>query len=156
VGAFRTGLLPRVRLSDAAFQSRHRALRLILWMQIPILTMVGVLNDPLAQEDLHHAGWALPVMGIAQGACAIASLFVRSRRAGSFLVSLGLLLSAALLVSLGGGRTELHFAFFLTVGLISLYQDWLPLALSVVLVVVQHLFVGTSRRPCSTPTRPAR
>ena len=142
MGVFRTGLLPRVRLSDSQFQSRHQALRLILWMQIPILATVGVLNDPFGQEAVHHATWALPVMGIAHMACAIGSLFVRSRRTGSFLVSLGLLLSAALLVSLGGGRTELHFAFFLTVGLISLYQDWLPLALSVVLVVIQHLLVG--------------
>ena len=140
--AFRTGLLPRVRLSDAAFRSRHHALRIVLWIQVPILMVVGVLNDPMGREEMHHASWALPVMGAVQVGCAIGSLFVRSRRAGSFLVSLGLLLSAALLVSLGGGRTELHFAFFLTVGLISLYQDWLPLALSVVLVVLHHLLVG--------------
>jgi diguanylate cyclase (GGDEF)-like protein/PAS domain S-box-containing protein len=141
VGAFRTGLLPRVRLSDAAFRSRHAALRLVLWIQIPLLTVIGVLNDR-PDAGTAHAAWAVPAMAAALAGCAIGSVFVRGRRPGSFLVSLGLLLAAALLVTLGGGRTELHFAFFLMVGLISLYQDWLPLALSVVLVVLQHLLVG--------------
>ncbi|MFG1608956.1 putative bifunctional diguanylate cyclase/phosphodiesterase [Actinoplanes sp. NPDC049265] len=142
MGAFRAGLLPRVRLSDAAFQARHAALRLVLWVQIPILTMVGVLTEPHGPEDMVHASWAAPAMGGALACCAIGSVFVRGRRLGPFLVSLGLLLAAALLVTLGGGRTELHFAFFLMIGLISLYQDWVPLALSVVLVVLHHLLVG--------------
>jgi diguanylate cyclase (GGDEF)-like protein/PAS domain S-box-containing protein len=82
------------------------------------------------------------VMAALLPVCALASLAIRSRRGGAGVVSFGLLLSAALLVAIGGGLTDLHFAYFLVVGLISLYQDWLWLVLAVVLVSGQHLVMG--------------
>jgi diguanylate cyclase (GGDEF)-like protein/PAS domain S-box-containing protein len=147
----------QARLTDEAFRSRHRVLRVILWLQIPILGLVAVLIDDTgtgpAGRDM--AGTAMPgmdhsaggdrlvwVMAAVMTACAVASLVVRSRRTGAAVVSLGLLLSSALLVSIGGGRTDLHFGFFLMVGLISLYQDWLPLLMSVLLVTAEHLVMG--------------
>jgi diguanylate cyclase (GGDEF)-like protein/PAS domain S-box-containing protein len=140
---FRAALMPHARLSDEAFGSRHRALRVVLWLQIPILALVAVLSHDMDGLDHMYAATAvLELMMLALASCAVGSLLVHTRRAASVLVSLGLLLSSALLVSFGGGRTDLHFGFFLTVGLISLYQDWVLLALSVVLVVVHHLAMG--------------
>ena len=139
----RAVLMPSVRLSDEAFGSRHRALRVVLWLQVPILAIVAVVSHDMDGSDEMYAATAvIELMMLAMASCAVGSLLVHTRRAASVLVSLGLLLSSALLVSLGGGRTDLHFAFFLTVGLISLYQDWVLLALSVVLVVVHHLAMG--------------
>jgi diguanylate cyclase (GGDEF)-like protein/PAS domain S-box-containing protein len=147
VSGFRSVVAPRVLLSDDAFRSRHRVLRVILWLQLPLLAAVAVANRraDAAMTDMGGARdsvYVMQVMSLALVGCAVAAAGIRQRRAGSLVVSLGLLLSAALLVSFGGGRTDLHFGFFLVVGLISLYQDWLPLALSVVLVVVHHLVMG--------------
>ncbi|MET0493052.1 MAG: EAL domain-containing protein [Actinoplanes sp.] len=140
---FQAALMPHARLSDEAFGSRHRALRIVLWLQIPILAVIAAVSHDMDTLDhMYGATAVIELMMLATVSCAVGSLLVHTRRAASVLVSLGLLLSSALLVSLGGGRTDLHFAFFLTVGLISLYQDWVLLALSVVLVVVHHLAMG--------------
>jgi diguanylate cyclase (GGDEF)-like protein/PAS domain S-box-containing protein len=83
--------------------------------------------------------WA---MVAATAACVVAGNLIKSRRAGSLVVSLGLLLASAALVHGGGGLTDLHFSFFVVLGLISLYQEWLTLVLSVALVAVHHMLVG--------------
>src|SRR5262249_58871304 len=38
-------LMPTARLSDAAFASRHRALRLVLWLHLPLLIVINVVNN---------------------------------------------------------------------------------------------------------------
>jgi diguanylate cyclase (GGDEF)-like protein/PAS domain S-box-containing protein len=145
---FVSAVLAQARLSDDAFQARHRALRMFLWLQIPILALVALIyrdHDAGAMADMGHMGggtWLVWVMAAAMLGCATLGEVVRSRRVGAASVSMGLLLAAALLVSIGGGRTDLHFGYFLVLALISLYQDWLPLVVSVVLVVVEHLLMG--------------
>src|SRR6266511_229540 len=42
------------------------------------------------------------------------------------------------LVHLTGGRTEMHFHFFVVLVLIALYQDWRPFLLALAYVVVHH------------------
>jgi diguanylate cyclase (GGDEF)-like protein/PAS domain S-box-containing protein len=144
-----TAFLPRVRLSEEAFRTRHRALRWVLWAQFPLIALVMASSGTSAAS--HHTmpgmvgvdgGGVVTVTTLGLVACALASLVVRPPRAAAAVVSLGLLLAAALMTAVSGGRTELHFAFFLVVGLVSLYQDWLPLALAFVLVVVHHLAMG--------------
>ena len=140
-------LLPGVRLSEEAFRTRHGYLRLILWLTIPLLALVTVVSDSPNAEGMpgmHHAGGNPMVwlMAATLMLCAVASTAIRGRRLGAAVVSLGLLLSAALLVSLGGGRTDLHFGYFVVLGLISLYQDWVPLVMSVLLVAGEHLVMG--------------
>ena len=143
-----TGLIPDVRLSEDTFAVRHRMLRTVLLWQLPLLAVVALLHDRiemlLQQPDGGHMGGGVLiwVMVGATALCAALGWVVRSRRAGSLMVSLGLLLSAATLVHAGGGLTELHFAFFVVLGLISLYQEWLTLVLSVVMVAVHHMLVG--------------
>lgn len=146
---FRDVVLPQARLSDEAYRVRHRALRIVLWLQLPLLSLFALVapdDDGTGMAGMGHstAGgqFVTEVMAALLPLCALASLVIRSRRGGAGVVSLGLLLSCALLVSIGGGLTDLHFAYFLVVGLISLYQDWWWLALSLVLVTVQHLVMG--------------
>ena len=139
-------VLTQARLSDEVFQARHRVLRLILWLQLPILGVFALTFQPGDMAGMDHSmtgGRSLMwVMAAIMMACAVGGEFARGRRTGAALVSLGLLLSSALLVSIGGGRTDLHFGFFLVLGLISLYQDWLPLLMSVLLVTVEYLLMG--------------
>lgn len=140
-----------VMLADEAYRTRHRVLQLVLWLQLPLLAVVTRAtaesrdppHDVLETPGMAHAApfmdWWM-VAGVI--ACALGSLVMRSRRGGAVVVSLGLLLSAAAVVSAGGGLTDLHFGFFVVVGLISLYQDWLTLVLAVVLVIAHHAVMG--------------
>lgn len=141
-------VIPDIRLPDATFAARHRALRTVLTMLLPVIVAAAAFQDQIArhlgQPHAGHAGGAVIVwsMVAATLACAVLAAFIKSRRAGAISVSLGLLLGSAALVHAGGGLTDLHFSFFVVLGLISLYQEWLALALSVALVAVHHMLVG--------------
>jgi diguanylate cyclase (GGDEF)-like protein/PAS domain S-box-containing protein len=143
-------VVPKPQLSDAAFASRHRVLRFVLWLHVPVLILVAV----LARETTAHLGHTpgtphnslgtslVWVMITSVAGFAMLGSVIRGRRAGAVVVSTGLLLAAAALVHAGGGLTDLHFHFFVVLGLISLYQDWLPFLLSVGLVAVHHVWTG--------------
>jgi diguanylate cyclase (GGDEF)-like protein/PAS domain S-box-containing protein len=141
-------LIPDIRLSEETFAVRHRILRLVLTLVLVVTVGTAAFQHRfgvlLQQAHAGHANgtaivWA---MVAATAACAVAGNLIRSRRAGSVVVSLGLLLGSAALVHGGGGLTDLHFSFFVVLGLISLYQEWLTLVLSVVLVAGHHIVVG--------------
>ncbi|MFI5908986.1 methyl-accepting chemotaxis protein [Dactylosporangium sp. NPDC051541] len=136
-------LMPKVRLSDAAYRSRHRALTVVLWLHLPILIVVSVVNGHnVVGAHAHGEAWLVWCFNAGVLLCALAGGMARTRRGGSVAVSIGLLLGAMALVHAGNGLTDLHFHFFLVVGLVSLYQDWVPLFLGVLLVGVHHLAIG--------------
>jgi diguanylate cyclase (GGDEF)-like protein len=58
------------------------------------------------------------------------------------MATLGLVTTSAILVHLSGGLTEMHFHFFVVIGIITLYQDWLPFLLALGFVVVHHGVMG--------------
>jgi diguanylate cyclase (GGDEF)-like protein/PAS domain S-box-containing protein len=134
-----------IRLSDEAFASRHRVLLIVLWLTVPLLFVIqskGYDGHHAVTEHTHGGPGMVWFLITGVGVCAALGTIVRSRRAASLLVSTGLLLAAAALVPAGGGLTDLHFGFFVVLGLISFYQDWTVLVLSVVLVGVHHLLTG--------------
>ena len=55
---------------------------------------------------------------------------------------LGLITASAVIVHLSGGVVEAHFHFFVMIGVITLYQDWLPFGLALGYVVVHHAVLG--------------
>ena len=58
------------------------------------------------------------------------------------MTAIGLVTSSAVLVDLSGGVIEMHFHFFVMVGLLTLYQDWLPFLLAIGFVVLHHGVLG--------------
>jgi hypothetical protein len=56
--------------------------------------------------------------------------------------TLGLLSASAILVHLAGGSIEMHFHFFVMIGVITLYQDWRPFCLGILFVAVHHGVMG--------------
>jgi diguanylate cyclase (GGDEF)-like protein/PAS domain S-box-containing protein len=65
-----------------------------------------------------------------------------TRRTRSVLTAVGLMTASALLVHLSGGMTEMHFHFFVMLGVISLYQDWRPFLFAIAFVALHHGAVG--------------
>jgi methyl-accepting chemotaxis protein len=132
-------LIPDIRLSDAAFAARHRVMRVILWLHVPLVTVVAFVTGEGTSGSHSTALWAV-ITGIVL--CAVLSGIMRSRRGNAITVALGMLLGADALVHAGGGLTDLHFHFFVVLALVGLYQDWVPFAVAVGLVAVHHLGVG--------------
>ena len=78
-----------------------------------------------------------PVLGLVLGAV------VPNRRLASFFITGGLVYCSAALVVLTAGSIEAHFHFFIMIGFIALYQDWVPFLWNVVFTVLSH---GVGRR----------
>ena len=67
----------------------------------------------------------------------------RSAAGQAAATTLSLMAASAALVHLWAGVTESHFIFFVMVGVVSLYQDWVPYGIALVVVIAHHGVVGT-------------
>jgi diguanylate cyclase (GGDEF)-like protein len=128
--------LPRGRtLPPADFDRRHRAMLALLWILAGGLVAFALrLGTP-------------PVHALSEGAAVAAFALAaivgpRTRRWRSISVSVGLMTSAAVLVHVWSGRIEAHFLFFVLVGVLALYEDWVPFGLAVGYVVAEHGVMG--------------
>jgi signal transduction histidine kinase len=127
--------LPRGNtLDDKSWRRRHRLLQWVLLIHIPGLAVLGLAlgNPPL------EVGYTLigPVVFLVLGHV------LQERRMASFCVTGGLVFCSAGLVVLTSGSIEAHFHFFIIIGFIALYQDWVPFLWNVAFTVVSH-GVGT-------------
>jgi signal transduction histidine kinase len=131
--------LPRGNtLSDEEWHRRHRLLQWVLAAHIPGLFVFGVLRH-FAAADVAET-LALPL------ACLIVGHLLQSRRLASAFVTLGLVYCSAALVGFSDGAIEAHFHFFIMIGFIALYQDWIPFLLNILFTVLSH-GIGSSFVP---------
>jgi signal transduction histidine kinase len=131
--AFRTVMdyLPRGNtLDDESFRRRHLLLCWILALHIPPLFAFGLWQG----YDVRHM-----VLEVATPtACLVFARLARNRRLAAFFITAGLVYCSYLLVHLSEGSIEAHFHFFILIGLIALYQDWVPFVWNVVFTTVSH------------------
>lgn len=100
------------------------------------LPVFGIL---MGAEPLHAA-----LEGGIVGAIALLTFLPRaSPRIQTVIASFGLMSCSAILTHLSGGYIEAHFHFFVMLGVIFLYEDWLPYVLSVAYVALHHGVAGT-------------
>ncbi len=127
--------LPRGNtLDDKSWQRRHRLLQWVLLIHVPGMLVLGlVLGNPPQQ-----VGYTL----IAPVTFLLLGHVLRARRLASFCVTGGLVFCSAGLVVLTSGSIEAHFHFFIIIGFIALYQDWVPFLWNVAFTVISH-GVGT-------------
>ena len=133
--AIRHALPSGQTLPADVFARRHRWMLGLLWFHVPALFAVGLLTDNAVS---HSAFESAVVAVLAIGG----TLRINGRRARAAIVSVGLITSSAVLVHLSGGYIEAHFHFFVMIGLLSLYEDWLPFLLAAAYVVLHHGLVG--------------
>ena len=132
-------LIPDVTLSEQAFAARHRVLRLLLWVHVPVILVLGFFTGELGPG--HHAALLLAVLGGVM-TCGVIASVATSQAGRAISTSVGFLLAADALVHAGGGMIDLHFHFFVVIALIGLYQNVTAFFLAVVLVAVHHFGVG--------------
>jgi signal transduction histidine kinase len=127
-----TTWLPRGdTLDDQAFEQRHRTLRIVLGLHLPVLAVYGIVQGQGVLHSLGEVGFAGALLGLA-------SLGAMPRRAKGILVSAGLVWCSAVLVHFSGGMIEAHFHFFIILGFIALYQDWAAFGWAIVFTALSH------------------
>ena len=131
--------LPRGNtLSDQAWQRRHLLLQWILLGHLPALFFFGLWRGFGALETAEAL--AVPL------ACLLLGRLMRSRRPASLFITAGLTYCSAALVGLSDGSIEAHFHFFIMIGFIALYQDWVPFLWNILFTVLSH-GIGSSFVP---------
>lgn len=117
------------------WERRHKALTAVLWVATAILAAYSL-------EAGYGAGHSMAHLGAVGGAAILASSRRASARARSLICSFGLLTAAALGVHTSGGVIEAHFAFFVFVVALTLYEDWTVFLLTVAYVLAHHGVLG--------------
>lgn len=123
--------LPRGNtLDDRAWHKRHVFLQGVLLLHLPLLFAFGLL---MGRSFLS----TMAVLSV-PAACLVLGRLIRQRRAASVLITAGLTYCSAVLVGFSNGSIEAHFHFFIMIGFIALYQDWVPFLWNVVFTVLSH------------------
>jgi len=122
-------------LPEHIWRRRHRTIVWLLWLHVVGLTAFGLFQ-----------GQSLPHMLVEGSALAVLALVASMERAGMKLrvaaASLGLITASAMLVHLWGGVIEAHFHFFVMIGVLTLYQDWMPFLVAIGYVILHHGVAG--------------
>jgi diguanylate cyclase (GGDEF)-like protein len=131
------GLLPEGRrLPDAVWRRRHRII-----VRLALIQAVGL--GLLAWAWGHGLLGAADVTLLVAAPLLIAVAPEINRKARAAAATVSLIGASVALVQLWEGVTEAHFHFFVMIGVVSLYQDWLPFGIALLMVVAHHGIVGT-------------
>ena len=133
------GYLPQGNmLDDAVWRKRHNILQWLLLLHLPALTLFGFYMKHPAMTVLITVA-PIVVFRVLGG-------LPTGRRLASFFTTAGIVYCSAALVSLSNGAIEAHFHFFIIVGFIALYQDWVPFGWNIAFTVLSH-GIGSTFRP---------
>jgi diguanylate cyclase (GGDEF)-like protein len=122
-------------LPDEVWAQRHRWILVLLTAHVPALFLFAVVRH----ESLLYAATAAALVAAFPG---LAVVVHQHRRLTTITAAMGLLTCSAVLVRLSGGMIEMHFHYFVMVGVITLYQDWWPFLIAIGYVVLQHGLAG--------------
>ena len=129
-------LLPRGgSLPDDIWRRRHMGIVVILWAHVPGI-IVFALSGGHSFDHAVVETFPVALMAVA------ATFLSYQRMISTIAAAFGLLTSSAVLVHLSGGVIELHFHFFVMVGVVVLYQEWIPFLAAIGYVVLHHGIAG--------------
>src|SRR5215218_9904163 len=130
-------MLPEGRLlPEAVWQRRHRAIVRLCFASTALLVLVAWVRG--AGQPA-----AVAVLVAVAGPAGLANVTSLGRKGQAAATTLSLMAASAALVHLWQGVTEAHFIFFVMVGVVSLYQDWVPYGIALLMVIAHHGILGT-------------
>ena len=130
-------LLPQGRLlPESVWERRHRAI-----VRVAFLSAIALIVFAWARGYGQLA--AVVVLAVVAGPLVIAATPGLGRKARSIASTVSLLAASISLVHLWSGVTESHFVFFVMIGVVSLYQDWVPYGIALLVVTIHHGVIGT-------------
>ena len=121
-------------LPDDVWRSRHRTIVTILWIHAGGLAAFALIRG----YSIPHSLFEGSIVALA----AVATYVPQSRRGKAFAATFGLLAASAVLVHISNGAIEAHFHYFVMLGLVLLYQDWVPFLMYITFVLMQHSVMG--------------
>ncbi|HEU4397434.1 MAG TPA: ATP-binding protein [Actinomycetota bacterium] len=123
--------LPRGNTLDhQVWLRRHAFLQWVLLLHVVGLYAFGLWRGFGSAE--------VAIALVAPFACLVVGRIVPHRRLASLLITAGLVYCSAALVGFSGGSIEAHFHFFIMIGFIALYQDWVPFLWNIAFTVASH------------------
>jgi diguanylate cyclase len=132
-------VLPEGRLlPEDVWRRRHG---LIVRVALAQAVVLGVLALVVDQHPITALGMAVGVA--APVVVALLPAPPEGRGILAAAATLGVMVGCSVFVYLLDGLTEAHFLFFVMVGLVSLYQDWVPFGVALLVVIGHHGVVGT-------------
>jgi diguanylate cyclase (GGDEF)-like protein/PAS domain S-box-containing protein len=134
MGRLRRWLSAGSSLPPDVWEQRHRWILRLLWLQVPAVYLFALFQNVGSQHALVEAS----IVAIVATAATVATMTVGHRRLATVLTSVGLMVASAVGVHLAHGSIEMHFSYFVMVGVVTLYQDWVPFLIAILFVVLQH------------------
>lgn len=89
----------------------------------------------------HHASHVLTSAFFVAGVT-LSVRKINSRGIASAATTVALLSGASAMVHFSGGLVEMHFLFFISLGIVTLYQSWIPFGVAVLVTVGHHAGMG--------------
>jgi hypothetical protein len=117
------------------WQQRHRVIQGLLWFHVAAIIVFALVRGKTLMHGLGDAS-------IVAGAALIGGWTGGGRRVRMAAATFGLVASSAVLVHLSGGSIEMHFHFFVMIGVITMYHDWFPFLLAIAFVALHHGVMG--------------
>ena len=133
-------------LPEDLWSRRHRWMVVLLFAHAVGIVVFAFARGYSPGHSIQEGSVVAAIAGLA--------LLPRSRKLRSALGALGLITASAVLVHVSGGSIEMHFHFFIALGILTLYQDWFPFLLALGYVVVHHGTMGVID-PASVYNHPA-
>ena len=128
--------LPRGQmLPEHILRRRHRTIVWLMWLHVVGLTAFGLFQG----QTVLHMSFEGAILAFPALLASTEWVPMRMRVAAA---SFGLITASAMLVHLWDGVIEAHFHFFVMIGVLTLYQDWMPFLVAIGYVVLHHGVLG--------------
>ncbi len=122
-------------LPEHIWRRRHRTIVGLMWFHVVALTIFGLVQgQPVGHMAFESSLLILPAL--------LAGSEWASMKLRVVAASFGLITASAMLVHLSGGYIEAHFHFFVMIGVLTLYQDWVPFLVAIGYVILHHGVAG--------------
>ena len=134
-------------IPDETWANRHKYFIVAVLAHVPVLLAIGLVEG----TESAVTGMTLPSiplemllleLGVITAFALAAAVPRLNRRLRTVLAATGLAFCSGTLVHVTGGYIEAHFHFFVAVGVVAIYEDWLPFGVGIGYVVVTHLLFG--------------
>jgi len=135
VAAVRQWLPKGQMLPEHIWRRRHQTIVLLVWLHAAGLFAFGLSQG----RDVPHMLVDIAPILVAAYVAGSEAIGMKLRVAAA---SFGLVTSSAVLVHLWDGVIEAHFHFFVAIGILTLYQDWMPFLVAIGYVVFHHGVMG--------------
>jgi len=134
------------RISEDSFDTRHRAVLVATAALLPFIFGISRLtgHESITGAELPAIPLSHSIVGVGLVAAliAVATIPTLPRRVRTSLSSFAFMTNASTLAYFSGGFIEAHFLYFVGVGVVALYEDWVPFGVAIGYVAFQHSVFG--------------